>query len=287
MKMLNRSSTIAALISIAVSAVSAVHAAPLTGARITHIVNDVRTIEGANPPRPARLHEMVAPGAAVRTGIDSRSELLFTDQTITRLGANTHFTVNEGSREVSLRQGTILVQLPKGSGGAKIQTAAITAAISGSTVLFEHGKNFTTIWVIEVKHPLFLTLNSDKTRKKTPVTSGFWVRLPNDATVIPEPREFDVAEFVRKSILFNGEWGTILEGTEIAAIIAAQRKKFFGEDSGPTGADILPFLSAFGFGNFPAGVSGGSSASGTVTSVTLPNGRVALFDGFGRFIRFQ
>jgi len=284
MKMLNRSSMFAALVSIAASAA---HAAPLMGARITHIVNDVRMVEGGNPPRPARLHEVVPVGAAVRTGIDSRSELLFTDQTITRLGANTHFTVNEGSREVSLRQGTILVQLPKGGGGAKIQTAAITAAISGSTVVFEHGKNFTTIWVIEVKHPLFLTLNSDKTRKQTPVTSGFWVRLPNDATMIPEPREFDVAEFVRKSIMFNGEWGTILEGTEIAAIIAAQRKNLPGENSETTGADILPFLAAFGFGSFPAGISGGSSASGVVTSVTQPNGLVVLFDGLGRFIRFQ
>ena len=72
-------------------------AAPLTGARITHIVNDVKTVTPEKPPQHATVNELVEPGNAVRTGIDSRTELLFTDRTITRLGPNSHFTVNGGT----------------------------------------------------------------------------------------------------------------------------------------------------------------------------------------------
>jgi hypothetical protein len=51
-------------------------------------------------------------------------------------------------------------------------------------------------------------------------------------------------------------------------------------------AQGLPYLSAFGFANFPAG-GGSSSGSGNIISVVLPNGRTAYYDGLGRFIRFN
>jgi len=48
----------------------------------------------------------------------------------------------------------------------------------------------------------------------------------------------------------------------------------------------LPYLSAFGLANFPAG-GGSSSGSGNIVSVVLPNGRTAYYDSLGRFIRFN
>jgi hypothetical protein len=56
-----------------------------------------------------------------------------------------------------------------------------------------------------------------------------------------------------------------------------------GED---TGAEPLPYLAAFGFGNFPAG-GGSSSPSGNVLSVVLPNGHIVFFGGAGNFIGFR
>ena len=57
--------------------------------------------------RAAIVNDNVGAGTAVRTGTDSRTELTFADLTITRLGANTIFSFNEGARQVDLNGGNI------------------------------------------------------------------------------------------------------------------------------------------------------------------------------------
>ncbi|MDQ3626248.1 MAG: FecR family protein [Verrucomicrobiota bacterium] len=79
-------------------------------------------------------------GTAVRTGVESRTELTFADQTLARLGANTIFSFDEGTRSMDLGGGAMLLRVPKDAGGAKITTAAVTAAITGTTVLLEYNK---------------------------------------------------------------------------------------------------------------------------------------------------
>jgi uncharacterized protein YjlB len=92
----------------------------------------------------------VREGQAVRTGTDSRAELTFTDQSITRLGANTVFTYGEGAKELDLSSGAALIVVPKEVGKVKITTAAATAAVTGFTALVEsHAKAVNKIMVIE------------------------------------------------------------------------------------------------------------------------------------------
>src|SRR6476619_7350563 len=113
----------------------------LKEARVTQVVKDVKILPNAAAPRPAALSDTVRGDTAVRTGAESRAELTFSDLTIARLGANTIFSFNEGTRTVDLNNGAILLRVPKNSGGAKIQTAAVTAAITGTTVIVEYHKN--------------------------------------------------------------------------------------------------------------------------------------------------
>ena len=202
-------------------------AAPLSGARITHIVNDVKTVDTGKPPRPSNVNELVEGGRAVRTGIDSRTELLFSDQTITRLGANSHFSFSDGNRELSFSQGMLLLQVPKGAGGAKIQTAAVTAAITGTTILFEVGLVFTTLTVVEGK--CFLSLNADRLHRKTAVNAGQRVSVNNNATTIPAPAKIKISDIVKTSPMFTAGWSAQLDQTEIAAAIAAQLHPQSGE----------------------------------------------------------
>src|SRR6185437_14089627 len=98
----------------------------------------VKLLSGQAEARPATTNDTVRGNTAVRTGVDSRAELTFGDLTIARLGANTIFSFNESSRTVDLGNGAILLRVPKNSGGAKIQTAAVTAAITGTTVIVEY-----------------------------------------------------------------------------------------------------------------------------------------------------
>ena len=89
-------------------------------------------------PRPAAVSDEVRNGTAVRTGVESRAELTFTDQTLARLGANTIFSFDKGTRNLELGGGAMLLRVPKDVGGAQINTAAVTAAITGTTVMLEY-----------------------------------------------------------------------------------------------------------------------------------------------------
>jgi len=104
-------------------------------ARVTQVVQDVKVVPSGASARTAAMNETVHQGSAVQTGTQSRSELTFEDQTITRLGENTIFTVGQGARTVELSSGQFLLYVPKKAGGAKVKMGSVTAAITGTTVL--------------------------------------------------------------------------------------------------------------------------------------------------------
>lgn len=110
----------------------------LAEARVTRIIREVLLLPEQAAPHPAALQDMVRGGTAIRTGVDSRTELTFPDQTLARLGANTVFSFSGGTRALNLGGGAMLLHVPKGAGGATILTAAVTAAITGTTVLIEY-----------------------------------------------------------------------------------------------------------------------------------------------------
>ena len=100
-------------------------------AKVTQVIQDVRILPSNASPRPAVVNDNVHQGTAVQTGTQSRSELTFKDQTITRLGEKTIFSVGEGARTIDLGSGQVLLYVPKKSGGAKVKMGPVTAAISG------------------------------------------------------------------------------------------------------------------------------------------------------------
>ena len=179
-------------------------AAQFNEARVTQIVNDVKLLLGQAAPRPAVVSELVRTGTAVRTGTQSRSELTFADLTITRLGANTIFTFNQGTREMNLIDGAILFQVPKGSGGATIRTVGVTAAITGTTGIGEY-------------HPA-TTSNPHLFSKWLCLEGTFRVILANGQSVELGPGKmvttdgksfskvstFDIAKLVSTSLFFIG-----------------------------------------------------------------------------------
>jgi hypothetical protein len=112
-------------------------ATQLKEARVTEVVKDVKLLPTGGASRPATVSDEVRDGTAVRTGVESRSELKFPDQTLARLGANTIFSFSEGTRSLNLQDGAMLLRVPKGAGGAKISSSAVTAAITGTTVMVE------------------------------------------------------------------------------------------------------------------------------------------------------
>jgi FecR protein len=112
-----------------------VSAEELKEAKVTQVIQDVKLLPSNAAPKPATVNDDVRQGTAVQTGVQSRSELTFKDQTITRLGEKTIFSVGKGGRTIELSSGQFLLYVPKKSGGAKVKMGSVTAGITGTTVL--------------------------------------------------------------------------------------------------------------------------------------------------------
>src|SRR4029450_10912206 len=106
-------------------------AAALKEAKVTQVIQDVRVLPSGASPRPAAVNDNVRQGTGVQTGVQSRSELTFKDQTIARLGEKTIFSVGEWPRTIDLGSGQFLLYAPKKAGGAKVKAGPVTAAITG------------------------------------------------------------------------------------------------------------------------------------------------------------
>ena len=122
-----------------VGAAHFVTADQLQQARVSQVIQDVRLLEAQGAPRPAVVNAKVTQGMGVRTGVESRAELTFTDLTITRLGANTIFSFKQGARELDLTSGAVLLEVPPKAPAVKVSTSAVTAAVTGGTALFATG----------------------------------------------------------------------------------------------------------------------------------------------------
>src|SRR5947208_16244803 len=175
-------------------------AGPLTSAEVTKIITRVRVIEPAKGDRPATLRDVIKDDLDLQTGARSRSELLFQDNTLTRVGAETFFSFKTGTRDMTLERGSMLLQVPKGLGGAKIHTAAVTGAITGTTIMMEYGPGkYLKVLVLEGS----LRLSRNGSGDSLVLHPGKMVIMRPDAKKIPDPIDVDLAQIVRTSILVN------------------------------------------------------------------------------------
>ena len=103
---------------------------------ITQVVKEATVLQRATKGRkPARVNDIFGVPDVLRTGADSRVEMIAEDQTVTRVGANTIFSFEPQKREINLQKGSVLFNSPTGKGGGTIRTAAATAAVSGTTLI--------------------------------------------------------------------------------------------------------------------------------------------------------
>ncbi len=208
-------------------------AGPLTSAEVTKIINRVSLIEPAKGARPAALRDVIKDDLGLQTGARSRSELLFQDNTLTRVGAETFFSFKTGTRDMTLEKGSMLLQVPKGLGGAKIHTAAVTAAITGTTIMMEYiPRLYLKVLVLEGSLRLSRNGNFGDSLVLRP---GKMVIMRPDAKKIPDPIDVDLAQIVRTSTLVNFPGSNILPSMPIIqAAINDQAKELTNGTLVPT-----------------------------------------------------
>jgi hypothetical protein len=178
---------------------SPLNGAQLKEARVSEIVHDVKLLPQQAAARPAVLSDQVKDGTAVRTGVDSRAELTFTDQTLARLGSNTIFSFSEGTRNLQLGGGAMLLRVPKDAGGAQISTAAISAAITGTTVMLEYHPNaYSKFIVLEGTGRIF---RGDRIGESVLVNAGQMMIVNPASKSLPNPVDVDIKRLMKSSSL--------------------------------------------------------------------------------------
>jgi len=102
-------------------------------ATVTEAVNDVKRGSSAGATEPAPPGSKLDAGQYLKTGVKSRAELQLANLAITRLGADTIFDYSPGTQQIDLQAGTVLFSKPKNAGQMTIKTAAVSAAVLGTT----------------------------------------------------------------------------------------------------------------------------------------------------------
>jgi FecR protein len=206
-------------------------------ARVTEVIHDVRLLAGQTAARPAVVNETVREGTAVRTGTDSRAELTFLDQTLTRLGANTVFSFGAAARTYDLGSGAVLMSAPKATGTVKITTAVATCAVSGFTAILErHSNAWNKFILLHGNGTLTLRgLPGDPCRLHT----GQMVVFPPHPTHCPPVLNIDISKLLNGKLV-KGFKGPLPELNIILADIENQQNQ---PPSGglidPTSQDVI------------------------------------------------
>jgi hypothetical protein len=218
-----------------------VHAAPLERAEVTRVFKEVKLLQPGGT-RDASPGDEVSGKTAVRTGSESKAELRFSDATLARMGANTIFSFEQGTRDLNLENGTMLLQVPKKAGGATIRTAAVTAAITGTTLLMEFipGENgkpgIIKLIMLEGTARLFF---KDKFGESILLKAGEMIVLSTEDRVFPQKVPVDLAKIYETSGLIQGGFARLDSYALIQKEIDKQRRRFVKGDLVKTNVVIV------------------------------------------------
>ncbi len=174
-------------------------AAQFTSAVVSKKINKVTVFDIQKTPHSAKLKETLSTRNSILTGRRSRAELTFSDSSIARLGANTAFSFKPSKRRLELQYGTMLLQVPKNAGGATIHTSSVSAAITGTTILFEYNKGK---WIKLISLEGKVSLRTSKAGKIT-IKPGQMLFLKEDGSLLTKPVDVDLKRILETSQLLN------------------------------------------------------------------------------------
>ncbi|MGJ8643883.1 MAG: FecR family protein [Luteolibacter sp.] len=181
-------------------------AAPLKSANLTTVVNDVKVSEKSSAAKAASEGQKLSGSSTVLTGRNSRAELSFADKTVTRIGANSIFRFGANSRDLAIDKGSFLLQVPKNAGGAKIRTATVTAAITGTTTMIESSPGQWFKFIVIEGEAKLINENGDEIA----VFPGEMIVMDPNAANFPRKIKINLKKLIATSALMdNGTFGQL------------------------------------------------------------------------------
>ena len=183
---------------------TALYAGPFEQAEVTRTVNLVSLLREKQV-QAAAVGDIIKGQTALKTGGDSRAELEFPDETITRVGANALFRFYAGARSMTLDGGSMLFSSPKGIGGGQVQAGAITAAVSGTDFLISYTKGLATkggrVQVICLSATVAVYFTADPGVRRV-LGPGQMIEIPNGAKKLPPLSTVSLSNVLATNALF-------------------------------------------------------------------------------------
>ena len=211
-------STILLSFASALTFASAATAANIESSTITQVVKSATVLQAATKSRKAaRVNDVFSVPDVMRTGSDSRVEMIAEDQTVTRVGANTVFSFEPEKREINLQKGSILFNSPTGKGGGTIRTAAATAAVQGTTLIVVTTDNGGFKVLLQEGHG---TVKTPKGRFRTLKAGQMVFALPGGD--LSQTLTFQLGQQVGVSLLVGGFKKPLPSIAKIEAAVAKQ-----------------------------------------------------------------
>jgi hypothetical protein len=166
---------------------------------VSFLKNNVYTVQNTNKVS-AVLNDKIESDAQVGTGEQSMVELSLDDKSITRIGANALFSFVKQERLVKCDKGTFLVSKDPETETITVTTGSVTAAVNGSTVMFDVKGDATHIAVAETTTGVIVT---DKNGKSMTLQSGEGISATPNGMTSSTPQSVDVKDLTSSSPLFN------------------------------------------------------------------------------------
>jgi len=238
---------------------SEANAASASQARITRVTNHVQLLRPRMTARSASVSGIVDEDTIVRTGSSSRAELTFPDETVVRLAANTSFSFKNGTHDLNLGEGAVLVQAPKSANEVKIHSTSVAAAITGTTAMIEYHPGVYKFLVLEGTGRLY---RPGHPGDSVLVGPGQLV-MGNPNAAVSDPVDFDIARFVKTS-----RFVVDLPPLRSEKLIAAESQKQQREKSKKTLIDTN--LVIFGGGTHVSVLGQSQTNVGRITAAPAP-----------------
>ena len=162
---------------------------------VTQVIHDVRLLGAGSDSRPAALNDHVTNGIVVRTGADSWAELAFPNESLARLASNTGLNCKDGTRQLELGEGAVLLHVPKKAHGARVQAAGLAAVVTGTTVVFEYHPAVFKFFVLEGTARLYRPGHLGDSILVKP--GQMVIGKPDSA--LSDPVDFDIGRFLKTS----------------------------------------------------------------------------------------
>jgi hypothetical protein len=166
---------------------------------VSFLKNNVYTVQNTNKVS-AVLNDKIESDAQVGTGEQSMVELSLDDKSITRIGANALFSFVKQERLVKCDKGTFLVSKDPETETITVTTGSVTAAVNGSTVMFDVKDDATHIAVAETSTGVIVT---DKNGKSMTLQSGEGISATPNGMTSSTPKSVDVKDLTSSSPLFT------------------------------------------------------------------------------------